>query len=59
MAAPVLGGILVSDEVVDLLLPVLFYHVRRWRWRRIHGNARADGQTIPAPRKMEAVAVGL
>jgi Cu(I)/Ag(I) efflux system membrane protein CusA/SilA len=59
MAAPVLGGILVSDEVVDLLLPVLFYHVRRWRWRRIHGNTRADGRTIPAPRKMEAVAVGL
>lgn len=36
MAAPVLGGILVSDEVVDLLLPVLFYQVRRWRWNRIH-----------------------
>jgi Cu(I)/Ag(I) efflux system membrane protein CusA/SilA len=36
MAAPVLGGILVADEVVDLLLPVLFYAVRRWRWRRMH-----------------------
>ncbi|MGC8638527.1 MAG: efflux RND transporter permease subunit [Isosphaeraceae bacterium] len=36
MAAPVLGGILVADEVVDLLLPVLFYSIRRWRWRRIH-----------------------
>jgi Cu/Ag efflux pump CusA len=36
MAAPVLGGILVSDEVVDLLLPVLFYHLRKWRWKRIH-----------------------
>jgi Cu/Ag efflux pump CusA len=36
MAAPVLGGILVSDEVIDLLLPVLFYRVRAWRWRRIH-----------------------
>ncbi len=59
MAAPVLGGILVSDEVVDLLLPVLFYHVRRWRWRRIHANARADGRTIPTPRRMEAVAIGL
>ena len=33
MAAPVLGGILVSDEVIDLLLPVFFYHVRAWRWR--------------------------
>ncbi|MCI0333459.1 MAG: efflux RND transporter permease subunit [Planctomycetes bacterium] len=38
MAAPVLGGILVSDEVVDLLLPVLFYQVRKWRWRRIHAR---------------------
>ncbi len=32
MAAPVLGGILIADEVIDLLLPVLFYHIRRQRW---------------------------
>jgi Cu/Ag efflux pump CusA len=38
MAAPVLGGILVADEVVDLLLPVLFYRVRAYRWRKIHGR---------------------
>jgi Cu(I)/Ag(I) efflux system membrane protein CusA/SilA len=38
MAAPVLGGILVADEVIDLLIPVLFYWVRRYRWRRIHGG---------------------
>lgn len=37
MAAPVLGGILVADEVIDLLIPVLFYYVRRSRWRRLHG----------------------
>ncbi len=36
MAAPVLGGILVADEVVDLLIPVLFYAIRRRRWRRLH-----------------------
>jgi Cu(I)/Ag(I) efflux system membrane protein CusA/SilA len=36
MAAPVLGGILIADEVIDLLLPVLFYHVRRRRWSRLH-----------------------
>jgi Cu(I)/Ag(I) efflux system membrane protein CusA/SilA len=29
MAAPVLGGLLVSDEVIDLLIPVLFYWLRR------------------------------
>ncbi|MEI7462691.1 MAG: efflux RND transporter permease subunit, partial [Pirellula sp.] len=32
MAAPVLGGILIADEVVDLLIPVLFYKVRQRRW---------------------------
>jgi Cu(I)/Ag(I) efflux system membrane protein CusA/SilA len=36
MAAPVLGGLLVADEVIDLLLPILFYHVRRRRWMRLH-----------------------
>lgn len=36
MAAPVLGGILIADELVDLLLPVMFYWVRRWRWHRLH-----------------------
>lgn len=35
MAAPVLGGILVADEVIDLLLPVLFYRVRAYRWRKL------------------------
>jgi Cu(I)/Ag(I) efflux system membrane protein CusA/SilA len=32
MAAPVLGGLLVADEVIDLLLPVIFnwYQARRW-----------------------------
>ena len=28
MVAPVLGGVLIADEVIDLLLPVMFYHVR-------------------------------
>jgi Cu(I)/Ag(I) efflux system membrane protein CusA/SilA len=31
MVAPVLGGLLIADEVIDLFLPVLFYRVRRWR----------------------------
>jgi len=35
MAAPVLGGILVADEMIDLFLPVLFYRVRRGRLRKI------------------------
>jgi hypothetical protein len=39
MAAPVMGGILVADEVIDLLLPVLFYWVRRLRWQRLHAGS--------------------
>jgi Cu(I)/Ag(I) efflux system membrane protein CusA/SilA len=38
MVVPVLGGILLADEVIDLFLPVLFYHVRRWRWERLHAG---------------------
>jgi copper/silver efflux system protein len=35
MALPVLGGLLISDEVVDLFLPVRFYWVRRARWLKL------------------------
>ena len=38
MALPVLGGLLISDEVVDLFLPVRFYWVRRARWLKLHKN---------------------
>ncbi|MBI3269666.1 MAG: efflux RND transporter permease subunit [Planctomycetes bacterium] len=40
MAAPILGGILVADEVIDIFLPVLFYWERRRRLR-----ARLAGET--------------
>jgi Cu(I)/Ag(I) efflux system membrane protein CusA/SilA len=40
MAAPVLGGLLVSDEVVDIFIPVRFYWVRRYRWLKLHGHAQ-------------------
>jgi Cu(I)/Ag(I) efflux system membrane protein CusA/SilA len=36
MAAPVLGGLLISDEVIDLMIPVLFYWIRRARWKKLH-----------------------
>jgi Cu(I)/Ag(I) efflux system membrane protein CusA/SilA len=45
MAAPVIGGLLVADEVIDLLLPVLFYWVRRWRWARIHPGESATSRS--------------
>lgn len=35
MALPVLGGLLISDEVVDVFLPVRFYWVRRGRWLKL------------------------
>ncbi|MER3441735.1 MAG: silver transporter [Gemmataceae bacterium] len=35
MALPVLGGLLIADEVVDIFLPVRFYWVRRQRWLRL------------------------
>jgi Cu/Ag efflux pump CusA len=41
MALPVLGGLLISDEVVDLFLPVRFYWVRRARWLKLHPTATA------------------
>ena len=36
MAAPVLGGLLISDEVIDLMIPVLFYWIRRARWLKLN-----------------------
>jgi Cu(I)/Ag(I) efflux system membrane protein CusA/SilA len=43
MALPVLGGLLISDEVVDLFLPVRFYWVRRARWLKIQEEKRRQG----------------
>jgi Cu(I)/Ag(I) efflux system membrane protein CusA/SilA len=36
MALPVMGGLLIADEVVDVFLPVRFYWVRRARWLKLH-----------------------
>ena len=47
MAAPVLGGILMADEVIDVFLPVLFYWWEKKRWRKAH--AAAASATGPAP----------
>ena len=37
MAAPVLGGLLIADEVIDVFLPVLYFAVKKWQWRKTHG----------------------
>jgi Cu(I)/Ag(I) efflux system membrane protein CusA/SilA len=51
MALPVLGGLLISDEVVDLFLPVRFYWVRRARWLKMHSKANPAAAT---PAKLSA-----
>ncbi len=45
MAAPVLGGLLIADEVVDIFIPVRFFWVRRGRWLRLHGAS--EGAASP------------
>ena len=37
MAAPVLGGLLIADEVIDVFLPVLYFAVQKRQWRKLHG----------------------
>lgn len=56
MAAPILGGLLVADEVIDLFLPVLFYQLRLARWRKLRAStagsgALADGASTGSPAK--------
>lgn len=53
MAAPVLGGLLVADEVIDLLIPILFYHVRARRWRDLHADRETE---VPSPTGAAALA---
>jgi copper/silver efflux system protein len=37
MAAPVLGGLLIADEVIDVFLPVLYFAVQKRAWAKLHG----------------------
>ncbi len=46
MALPVLGGLLISDEVVDLFLPVRFFWVRRARWLKLQAEGKLNHQRI-------------
>ena len=55
MAAPVLGGLLISDEVIDIMIPVLFYWIRRRRWQKLRGEAAIP--VGPAPQDRVPVAV--
>ena len=60
MALPVLGGLLIADEVVDIFLPVRFYWVRRARWLKLQEQKAAREQAaaaLPAPAPAPAAAV--
>jgi copper/silver efflux system protein len=61
MALPVLGGLLISDEVVDLFLPVRFYWVRRARWLKLHGHSQTalapEVETLALPSVAERAAI--
>jgi Cu(I)/Ag(I) efflux system membrane protein CusA/SilA len=47
MALPVLGGLLIADEVVDIFLPVRFYWVRRARWLKLQKEREKALQEEP------------
>jgi Cu(I)/Ag(I) efflux system membrane protein CusA/SilA len=64
MALPVLGGLLIADEVVDIFLPVRFYWVRRGRWLKLHPHkaveeGRPSGPEEPTIEGSAASAVSL
>ena len=52
MAAPVLGGLLIADEVIDVFLPVLYFAVKKHQWKRLHraGSAPANGRAVAGSR---------
>jgi Cu(I)/Ag(I) efflux system membrane protein CusA/SilA len=57
MAVPVLGGLLISDEVVDIFLPVRFYWVRRARWLKLQAQKaqESNAQAVSQPLTPAAV----
>ena len=54
---PVLGGLLIADEVVDIFLPVRFYWVRRARWLKLQ-EQRGSPRVIAINDQPELVAMG-
>jgi Cu(I)/Ag(I) efflux system membrane protein CusA/SilA len=56
MAAPVLGGLLIADEVIDVFLPVLYFAVQKRRWRKLHGISLFGGRHAPESRHQSIAA---
>jgi Cu(I)/Ag(I) efflux system membrane protein CusA/SilA len=50
MAAPVLGGLLIADEVIDVFLPVLYFAVQKRRWAKGRGLGFWDPLTSASAR---------
>ncbi len=44
MAAPVLGGLMIADEVIDVFLPVLYFAIQKLRWRRVREITHAEAK---------------
>ena len=42
MAVPVLGGLLIADEVIDVFLPVLYFAVQKRRWQKLRRLGQLD-----------------
>ncbi len=57
MAAPVLGGLLIADEVIDVFLPVLYFAVQKRRWAKVHGLSLWDRLTGDDRRRLVSVPV--
>ncbi len=56
MAAPVLGGLLIADEVIDVFLPVLYFAVKKHQWRKLHGLGPFDDRiAVQAEPESESV----
>jgi Cu(I)/Ag(I) efflux system membrane protein CusA/SilA len=49
MVAPVLGGILMADEAIDIFLPVLYAWMKGREWRKLHQNDTAALTESPEP----------
>jgi hypothetical protein len=41
--------------VIDLLIPILFYHVRARRWRDLHSAGPSELTSPPEPQTREPV----
>ncbi len=55
MAAPVLGGLLVADEVIDIFLPVLYFSLEKWRWNRLESRRTAAREATAFAAEIEPI----